>query len=89
MKGKDNFLIFSYLSMLFQMPTFLEIASELSKTGLRFMKEDTAQRNGDSEGSLGVKRMLRLAVCHQGWTTGTLIFGRDQLSREIGKPSPV
>lgn len=41
--------------MLFQMPTFLEIASELSKTSLQLMKGDPAQRNGDSEGSLGGK----------------------------------
>lgn len=80
-EGKRQ-LLFFYLSMLFQMPTFLEIASELSKTSLRLMKEDTAQRNGDSEGSLG-------GVCHLGWPTGILTFGRDQLSREIGKSSPI
>lgn len=43
--------------MLFQNLTFLEIASELSKTGFQFMKEDTTQGNGDTEGSLGGQRM--------------------------------
>ena len=51
--------------MLLQNLTFREIASELSKTGLQFMKEDTTQRNGGSEASLGGKRMLGLAACHQ------------------------
>lgn len=76
--------------MLLQNLTFREIASELSKTGLQFMKEDTTQRNGGSEASLGGKKMLGLAECvARWWATGTPTFGRDRLSREIGKSSPI
>lgn len=75
--------------MLFQMPTFLEIASELSKTSLRLMKGDTAQRNGGSSVQGTQKVPWGERVCHLGWPTGTLTFGRDQLSTEIGKSSPI
>lgn len=50
MKGKNyNFLMFSSLSMLSQDLTFLERASEASKAGFQFRKEDTTQSNGGSE----------------------------------------
>ena len=39
----------SYLSVLSQDLTFLETASEISKTGCQCMKEDPAQRVGESE----------------------------------------
>lgn len=52
-----SFFMFSYLSMLFQDPTFLETAFEMSKTGIQFMK-DTTQRNGESEPVSCGKRML-------------------------------
>lgn len=84
-----NFLIF-YFSMLFQNLTFLEIASELSKTGFQFMKEDTTQGNGDTESSLGGQRMPLLAECVARWrAAGTPTFGRGRLSREIVKASPI
>lgn len=44
-----DFLMFSYLSVLFHNPTCLGIVSEMSKTGLQLMKEDTTQRHGESE----------------------------------------
>lgn len=48
--GKNcTFLMFSNLSMLSQDLTFPEIAFEISEIGFQFKKEDTTQRNGESE----------------------------------------
>lgn len=44
--------------MISQDLTFLEIASEISKTGFQFIKEDTTQRNGVRTCPMQGKRML-------------------------------
>lgn len=86
MKVKNySFLMFSYLSMLFQDPTFLEIAFEMSKTGFQFMK-DTTQRNGESKSVPWGKKMLGLAegMSPGGGQLGFLHLGGTGYQERLG-----
>lgn len=63
----------------------------MSKTGLQLMKEDTTQRTGDSApvgvGVGGEDAWTSKECLARWWAARSPTFGRDWLSREIGKSS--
>lgn len=76
-----TFLCFT-IYLLFQDPTFLEIAFEMSKTGFQVMKDNAMQRNGDQSLFSGKRPQGNVSGW---WAAATPIFGRDRMSREIRK----